>query len=61
MDRDHGRTVPAVRSGRKRASYLAYKPPDASLYSHSVSGVNTAFWTDYGEALEQRFNAWAAK
>lgn len=24
-------------------------------------GINTDFWVDYGEELEQRFNAWAAR
>lgn len=35
--------------------------PTAPQNIKSGVAVNVAFWADYGESLEQRFNAWAAK
>lgn len=35
--------------------------PTAPQNIKSGVAVDVAFWADYGEALEQRFNAWAAK
>lgn len=39
---------------------LAELPTAPQNISHAVV-VDTQFWTDFGETLEQRFNAWAAK
>ena len=35
--------------------------PNASQNSAHALVVDAQFWTDYGETLEQRFNAWAAR
>jgi putative spermidine/putrescine transport system substrate-binding protein len=35
--------------------------PTAPQNIKSGVAVDVAFWADYGESLEQRFNAWAAK
>ncbi|MCB6183042.1 ABC transporter substrate-binding protein [Leeia sp. TBRC 13508] len=39
---------------------LANLPTAPNNLKNSV-GMDTVFWADYGESLEQRFNAWAAK
>jgi putative spermidine/putrescine transport system substrate-binding protein len=43
--------------GKKEAADL----PTAPQNIKSGVAVDVAFWADYGESLEQRFNAWAAK
>lgn len=35
--------------------------PNAPQNNAHAVVVDTRFWTEYGESLEQRFNAWAAR
>jgi putative spermidine/putrescine transport system substrate-binding protein len=40
---------------------LAADLPTAPQNIKAAAGLDTGFWADYGESLEQRFNAWAAR
>ena len=40
---------------------VADELPTSPKNIKNAVGVDTVFWADYGESLEQRFNAWAAK
>ncbi|MDN0077642.1 ABC transporter substrate-binding protein [Crenobacter sp. SG2303] len=47
-------------TGLIEAHTLANLPTAPQNLKNAVA-VDTGFWTDYGESLEQRFNAWASK
>ncbi|MCB6183197.1 ABC transporter substrate-binding protein [Leeia sp. TBRC 13508] len=43
------------------APAVAADLPTSPKNIKNAVGVDTVFWADYGESLEQRFNAWASK
>ncbi|WP_114417981.1 ABC transporter substrate-binding protein [Marinospirillum perlucidum] len=43
------------------SSEQAARMPTADANLEGALAMDTAFWVDYGEELEQRFNAWASK
>lgn len=52
-------------ASKKALALVSKKPlgelPNAPQNNAHAVVVDTRFWTEYGESLEQRFNAWAAR
>ncbi|BEV16695.1 polyamine ABC transporter substrate-binding protein [Herbaspirillum sp. DW155] len=58
-------TIPYGTTNKRASAMIDPKAlqnlPTAPDNLHAALSVNTQFWIDNGEQLEQRFNAWAAK
>ncbi|WP_018149762.1 ABC transporter substrate-binding protein [Leeia oryzae] len=61
----YSETIPYGPSNKKAIPLLsaavAADLPTAPKNMQNALAMNTLFWADYGESLEQRFNAWASK
>ena len=52
---------PATRAVAEDAAVRARNPGMVSNHAEDGLSIDTEFWVEHGEDLEQRFNAWAAR